>query len=405
MSIYHGRLQCIIYHNREASALVIRFSPFIDRLPTFDKQLGDLPDLPIFEYMKKYIHHGIFWTLYWLVIVYLDYFWLKDYEQELANGNQFLLKVAVGSILYIAPLAGLAAYIAGPGLDFLLDKTKNSLTKLAAIIVPYLLTVLLVIVIMRLWVFPKIFLFRNLPGQHFIDPGRFLSIMIEAAFPAAFLMAARFIDTRLTAAEREKNLIREKLSAELRLLKGQLHPHFLFNTLNNIYALARKKSDKTADVVMKLSQLLSYTLYEAGGEFIAVGKEIKFLEDYIDLQKIRYDDGLKIRYMVEADDPSQLIAPFLLLPLVENAFKHGAAENHLDSFIDINMRVRDGRLFFTIENSFEDTVQPVEQKNIGLNNIRRQLELTYKQHELKIATEDHIFKVALTANLRTDENA
>jgi sensor histidine kinase YesM len=354
--------------------------------------------------MKRHIHHLVVWLAYWSILIYLDYFWLKANSADLVNQNYLLLKVAAGTLLYMAPLAALAYYIISYGLEFVLDRKKTMLFKFAVIFIPYVLTIIAAIAMVRLVVFPYIFLFKKNPGDRFIDPVRFLSIMMEAAFPAAFLMALKFIDTRFAAAAREKHLIKEKLSAELQLLKSQLNPHFLFNTLNNIYALARKKSDLTPDVVLKLSELLSFTLYETGGATVPADKEIKFLDDYIALQKIRYDDRLQLAFVKEIDDPAQPVAPFILLPLVENAFKHGAGENHFDSFIHISLQLKNGLLHFTVENSTETTGKPETQKNIGLHNIRRQLELIYKEHELVVTDKDQIFKVALFINLNSHGN-
>jgi len=351
--------------------------------------------------MKRYVHHLVVWVFYWSILIYLDYFWLKANQAELANQNCLLLKVIAGTLLYMMPLAGLAYYIVSFGLEFLLDRTKHVLYKFTVIFIPYVLTIILVIALVRLLVFPYIFLFKKLPGDRFIDPVRFLSIMLEAAFPATFLLSLKFVDTRLAAAERERQLVKEKLSAELQFLKSQLNPHFLFNTLNNIYALARKKSNLTSDVVLKLSELLSFALYESSGETVALEKEIKFLDDYIALHKIRYDSRLKIKFIKEVDRSAQPIAPCLLLPLVENAFKHGAGENHFDSFIRISLRVKEGRLDFTVENNTEEAGKPAEQKNIGLNNVRRQLELIYKEQALLIADADQIFKVTLFINLNS----
>lgn len=185
------------------------------------------------------------------------------------------------------------------------------------------------------------------------------------------------------------------------MLKSQLNPHFLFNTLNNIYALTRKKSDLAPEVVLKLSELLSFMLYESGTDTIPIEKEIKFLEDYIDLQKIRYTDELSVVFNKHIDQPTQPIAPLLLLPLVENAFKHGASENHFDSFIHIDLTVKDGQLNFSIQNSFEKNLNGTQTNSIGLHHTTRQLELMYATQQLSISNENDVFNVELTVNLNS----
>ncbi|NML19539.1 histidine kinase [Pseudoflavitalea sp. G-6-1-2] len=351
--------------------------------------------------MNKRVHHLAFWAIYWAIMVYLDYFWLLDHQAGLINTHYLLLKAMCGTLLYITPLAALAYYITRFGLEFILDPAKSIVLKYIAILVPYLLTVLVVIAVMRLIVFPYIYSFDKIPGDVFIDPRRFLSIMIEAAFPAAFMLAVRFIDNRIATKERENNLVKEKLAAEIKLLKGQLNPHFLFNTLNNIYALTRKKSDEAPETVLKLSELLSFMLYETSGETITIGKEVKFLEDYIALQKIRFHDNLSLEFKKEIDDPDQSIAPLLLLPLVENAFKHGASENHFDSYIHIDLKLQQGILQFNIENSTETEEALKQPQKLGLQSTTRQLELLYGEQSLDIEKSKQAFKVLLTVNLNS----
>jgi two-component system, LytTR family, sensor kinase len=172
--------------------------------------------------------------------------------------------------------------------------------------------------------------------------------------------------------------------------------------LNNIYALARKKSDDTANVVMKLSKLLRFMLYESRKERIPVSAEIRMIEDYLELEKIRYNERLTIRFEKDLDDTGQHIAPLLLLPFIENAFKHGASETRFDSFIHIRVHLKAGQLKFCIENSKEENGDTTVTDNIGLSNVRRQLELMYQEHTLQVDNQKSSFTVHLTINLNND---
>ena len=310
-----------------------------------------------------------------------------------------LSRAMATSFLFGSTHLVLAYYINFIAFKIIIQRKGTLIRNISLIIVPYALAIFAVILIARQVVLPYIYEGVVTPGKQFFDPLKFFSIMIVAAFPAGVLMAVQFIRMQFDAKEREKNLLKEKLTTELQLLKSQLNPHFLFNTLNNIYALTRRKSDDAPEVVMKLSDLLSFMLYEAGNDTISIEREIRFLQDYISLQKIRYRDELSIVFNKEIDYPSQPIAPLLLLPLVENAFKHGAEENHLDSFIHINLTVRQGRLIFEVKNSFEDDPDKEKISRIGLYNIRRQLELIYNEQQLDISSADGIFKVKLNINL------
>lgn len=351
--------------------------------------------------MKKVIYQVIFWTSYWCINVYIDFMWAKQNIPGWQD-DKIVFRVAIAQVLYMLPLIALAYYLVFVAFEKIIENKKNFFKNVLILLIPYLIAVCLCIVLVRLIVFPFVYENAFRPGAVFFDPRRFLSITIEAAFPAVLLMSLRYVEVQVAAKEAEKNLVKEKLSAELKFLKSQLNPHFLFNTLNNIYALTRKKSDEAPEVVMKLSELLSFMLYETARETIPVEKEIHFLEDYISLEKIRYtDSGLSIVFNKAVDDPLEPIAPLLLLPLVENAFKHGASENHFDSFIHIDLTVKKQQLYFSVKNSYEEPLQKNKSNAIGLHNTERQLELLYKEHQLEIKKGKNIFEVLLTINLNS----
>lgn len=198
--------------------------------------------------------------------------------------------------------------------------------------------------------------------------------------------------------EREKELLKEKVETELNFLKAQINPHFLFNTLNNIYALARKKSDETSDVVMKLSKLLRFVLYETNSKQIPIEKEAEFLKNYIDIEKIRFNDRLNVSYTKSIDDPQTLIMPMCMIPLVENAFKHGASQSTQHAFINIDLNLKDKKFELNVVNSFEGNDDGNE-TGIGLKNLKRQLELCYKNFELDTKKSENEFHSKLVIYL------
>lgn len=194
----------------------------------------------------------------------------------------------------------------------------------------------------------------------------------------------------------------EKYEAELSYLKSQTNPHFLFNTLNNIFSLSRDKSDLAPESIMKLSKILRFMLYETGGEYIAIEQELKIINDYIGLEKLRYDESLRVNFNYEVDDLKQLVPPLLLVPLVENAFKHGVAETTGYPFVNIYLSAKHGQLHFTVANSFEpSSADRIAKKSIGLANLRRQLELLYADYYLSTKQEDASFIVKLNINLES----
>ena len=202
---------------------------------------------------------------------------------------------------------------------------------------------------------------------------------------------------------RAQQLQIEKQRAELNYLKSQTNPHFLFNTLNNIYSLARDKSDLAPESLLRLSKILRFMLYEASGEYISLERELKIISDYIALEKLRYDDSLRINYSHDIEDKQQAIPPLILIPLVENAFKHGASETRKDPFVDIHLSVSNRQLSFVVKNSVEDaTVTTNVQENIGLSNLRRQLELLYMDYDLNLERKNLIFTAILKINLASN---
>lgn len=194
----------------------------------------------------------------------------------------------------------------------------------------------------------------------------------------------------------------EKQEAELNYLKSQTNPHFLFNTLNNIYSLARDKSDLAPESILRLSKILRFMLYETGGPFIAIEQEVKIIDDYMLLEKLRYDESLQTRFNYNVEELKQNLPPLLLIPLVENAFKHGVAETRDQPFVDIQLSVLHKQLLFVVKNSIENpSIENPVKENIGLSNLRRQLELLYKEHQLTISQNQSVFTATLTINLET----
>ncbi len=184
--------------------------------------------------------------------------------------------------------------------------------------------------------------------------------------------------------QEKQDLEREKLQAELKYLKAQINPHFLFNTLNNLYALTLKKSDDAPEMVLKLSEIMRYMLHDSNERVVTLTAEINYLQNYIGLQQIRQLDRTDIRFTLNQEPNGQLIAPLLLIPFIENSFKHGA-DGLQPSWIHIDVKLEGTRLEFKVSNS-----KPVKPHNtvshgIGLENVRSRLELLYPgKHKLTI---------------------
>ncbi|MCZ2474548.1 sensor histidine kinase [Aquirufa ecclesiirivi] len=195
-----------------------------------------------------------------------------------------------------------------------------------------------------------------------------------------------------------KDLKQEKTHAELELLKSQVQPHFIFNTLNGIYAEAFKKTPKVANQIIKLSDLLEYTLYDSKKENVALIDELKYIQNYLDLQKIRFGDKVDISINVYDDISHIQIPPLLILPIIENCFKHGINNSIKNSWMRIDISTKTNELTIKVENSIEEGSEDVKRSNggLGLENVIRRLALIYpNKHEINMYKEANSFLVVL----------
>ena len=194
-------------------------------------------------------------------------------------------------------------------------------------------------------------------------------------------------------------------SQELNYLKKQIHPHFLFNTLNTIYGFALKQSKDTPDIILKLSNLLDYILYQVNKPQVSLKEEVLHIKEYIDLEKIRFQDTLVVSFKSEDIPDYVQIAPMLLMPFVENAFKHGSL---IDGYLKVNIKVHlvKDQLQFEINNTYLNDGVKSNKEGIGLENIKKRLNLLYKNnHELQINNSDNLYIVNLTiSNLNNQKN-
>lgn len=193
----------------------------------------------------------------------------------------------------------------------------------------------------------------------------------------------------------------EKLEAELKFLKSQINPHFLFNALNNIYTLTVIKSDQAPENLLKLSGMLRYMLYDCKAERVPLGKEIEYLRHFIDLNLLKDSRGLNVRVQLDESRPALSVAPMLLIPFVENAFKHSKIEDRDKGWIIIDLKTTESQIIFDVKNSLpEQAFTKDEVGGIGLANVRRQLELVYPdRHELLLEAGPEVFSVRLTIDI------
>jgi sensor histidine kinase YesM len=199
-----------------------------------------------------------------------------------------------------------------------------------------------------------------------------------------------------------RQLTSAKVSAELQLLKAQVHPHFLFNTLNNIYSFTLNASPKAPEMVKKLSRLLHYIINECNQQAVPLEKELKMIQDYMGLEKVRYGEQMDMQIDIRGDYSEKMIAPLLLIPFVENSFKHGTSKMLSRPWVKLNIIVEEDTFYLMLNNSKpEEYMSPAHNGGIGLANVKKRLQLLYTdRHELKMTEEPEHFTVLLEINLQ-----
>ena len=343
--------------------------------------------LPEFKIPIKY--HVLFWLVYFLLNFIRFASINRDYWYSLkSNLVEFPLNILITyfTIYYLIP-------------RFILKK------KYVWFFVYFLLSLLLfylvrtslnyVLVTQNLW--PE--------SQGYQEPFTFIHIlemMIGTLYMIALVSAIKLTYDWITEKRKNDQLQRMQLETELALLKTQIQPHFFFNTLNNLYALVVKKSPNAPDVVLKLSEIMQYLLYEVKEPRISLLKSINYLHNYLELEKLRYGDRIKSEIKIHGDIDEIEVPPLLFLPFIENCFKHGAkTEGDINVFI--NFAIQDNFLFFTVMNSFDSEVSLNVKHGIGIQNVRRRLKLLYVSRViLETGPVGKVYKVLL--KLPLDEN-
>jgi sensor histidine kinase YesM len=216
---------------------------------------------------------------------------------------------------------------------------------------------------------------------------------------SGFFVAIKLVKHWYLKKTENERLEKEKLRAELELLKGQLHPHFMFNTLNSIYAMALRNSSQTAEAIHKLSNLMRYMITECNTPAISLEKEIQVIKTYIELEKSRLGDRLDHTLNINGKLSERVIAPLLLLPFVENSFKHGAYLMEDQAWVSLDINLRDDQFVFKLINGKNSQAKPPS-SGIGLSNVKKRLSLLYPQsHDLRITEDEETYVVTLTLML------
>ena len=236
--------------------------------------------------------------------------------------------------------------------------------------------------------------------EEYLYSTRFIvQVITTNFFIVTFVAMLRFAIDWLEFEAKKNEVENEKLTAELNFLKAQINPHFLFNTLNNLYYLAYSKSENTTEVIAKLSQMMRYMIYDSNHPKVLLSKEIEYMQSYISLERLRLNDQIPIKFEVSGNTENVWITPLIFITFLENAFKHGVSNSNPKAWVNIAIRLADHECIYTVENSrVAEQKNGAEKSGIGLQNVKRRLELSYPG-KYKLVTEDTREKYAVKLNL------
>ena len=331
-------------------------------------------------FIKYKLNHVIFWLLIfglWFMLRYEDY-----------DTPAIAFKVTFVKLVDLVLMVYITNNLLIP---FFLYKKKYGLFILLFLVMILLSSVIKMYVVGQLTDDPAIFSTGgDLKGRIYdnVIPHFFL-VIAGASFKLMF--------DQLNLQKKMAELAKDKAEAELNFLKSQINPHFLFNSLNSVYFLIDKNNSDARQALHKFSDMLRYQLYEANGEKIPIEKEIDYLQDYVHLQQLRKDENYKVQFNCSNEVKNFSIEPLLLIPFVENAFKHISHKSKGDNFVKLDLTRSNGYFEFSVENSCEKGIYTTEQHGgIGMNNVKRRLELLYPgTHQLTVIDNEHRFKIDL----------
>ena len=348
---------------------------------------------------KRWLTHSIFWIS--LLVIYSAYF--------TSFGRSFHFHLITNLGLLPSQMTG-AYFLSYFLIPKFLYKKKYVLFACLFCVSTYTLAIIArIISVYVVEPFTRGVTIKESLQEILLDPLYILTVYVPWIYFFPVLMAAlKIIKDKYKEREQIEILQKEKARAELNSLRAQIHPHFLLNTLNNLYALTVKKSDKAPETVIKLSEMLTYILYKCNGKYVSLADEIKLIDNYISLEELRYTDNLRLSFSKEISDPSARIAPLILLSLVENAFKHGVSGEVDEAEVRIDLKLVGEDFSFEVFNTkseIKQTDQTEYTKGIGVSNVRKQLDLVYpERYSFDIDEEEKSYKILLKLNLSENEN-
>jgi two-component system, LytTR family, sensor histidine kinase AlgZ len=334
---------------------------------------------------RMLLMHLSFWCVYLSFFFYQISAWQKGPE---IDWNRIFVVVA-NQLVFALIISYLNYFILLP--RFL--KRRNAWLYFLQFVIPFG-------VVMFIRIHAERYLIDGYSGEngYLYNPRFIVQVVMTNFFIVVFVSLLKFVVEWLELEARKKEVENEKLTAELNFLKAQINPHFLFNTLNNLYYLAYTKSENTTEVIAKLSQMMRYMIYDSNHAKVLLTKEIEYIESYISLERLRLNNQIPIEFTVEGNVSTILITPFILITFLENAFKHGVTNNNPNAWVKISLKINGTECLYTVSNSKITSAQAYNggKSGIGLQNVHRRLALSYPdQYELNVDDQPDAYTVQL----------
>ena len=350
--------------------------------------VNSLVNSKLYGFITRYnIHHLVLWILYFL-------FWVFVLSPGITRTDFF-----VNSFVIVSIHAAVSYFNMYVLLPFFLQK-RAYLRYFLAIILALFLGAL-----MESAIFSVISTIGPDDKRALLSLRFILNTIMAITYTVAITMSLKLVKHWYEKEKLTKELEILNTETELKYLKSQINPHFLFNSLNSIYALALQKSDLAPELILKLSDILRYVLYEGSDKRVSLDKEIKYLKSYAELEKVRHGDRVNLSLVIDGDIETQEIIPMLLIPFVENSFKHGFGRDMANGYVKIHVQVNQNELNLELSNSKPSAGTELKndenyQGGIGLQNVNRRLRLMYPdKHTIEVIETDIDYKVNLKIDL------
>jgi len=357
----------------------------------------------------RFSRHFVFWItwcLYFAITFLVPTYWVPAWNLQgrmpqieqygiVISCFRILLNSFLMTLVHMSLVYGILYFILPRYLSQIKKWVKT--TAILLLFIVFIVCVNYLNFLLTFYISTRMGYFDKMPGMDFIIPIWARQIIFNYPTVVGFALAIKFLKRWYLKQKETSVLIRENINAELRLLKAQLHPHFLFNTLNNIYSFILNESPKAPDMIKKLSGMLKYILNECTHSLVPLGKELFMIQDYMALEQIRYGDTLNMSLHIQGNQTGKMICPLLLIPFVENSFKHGASRMITHPWVRLDINIEDHTLEFNLSNNKPEWKSNVTaKKGIGLNNVKKRLQLLYPgAHSLNIIENDTSFDVSM----------